>query len=256
MTTISPFAFTLLPAHYDQPKSIQKSPVTIIHDEDSNGQIVNIRITDRRADIRINKAIDGTLVAFINDRRHALGIPNSERHTVKITTGHYNDNITVDDNVMTSVHVKSGGGNDFIKTGGGFANVDAGKGNDQVKLSTGGGHAHGGDGNDKLFGGSGASRLYGDTGKNYFSTDIPTHAPERTQIYSSGTNDRIRALAGQVDVTVYSGKPKINVFPDALVTVDLYSNSGGSEITIENSRLRPNNVIIPRLRNTVTIIEK
>lgn len=255
MTTISPFAFTLLPAHYDQPKSIQKSPVTIIHDEDSNGQIVNIRITDRRADIRINKAIDGTLVAVINGRPHALGIPNSERHTVNITTGHYNDDITIDDNVMTSVHVKSGSGSDFIKTGGGFANVDAGKGDDQVQLSTGGGHAHGGAGDDKLFGGSGDSRLYGDTGENYFFTDIAAHAPKLTQIYSSGTNDRIRAQAGQVNVTVYSGKPKIDVFPDASVTVDLYSSSGGSEIKIKNSHLRPNNVIIPRLRNTVTIVE-
>ncbi|TSD80008.1 hypothetical protein FFI16_027425 [Pseudomonas sp. KBS0710] len=218
-------------ARYDQPAPKQESTVKIVHDRDSNGPVVTISVTHQRADIRIKKDANDNLVAHINGKPHPLYLPNSGQSTLNITTGQYSDFIKIDDNVRVTARVKSGDGDDFIQAGGGFTEVDAGDGDDQVQLSTGGGTAHGGAGDDKLFGGAGNSRLYGDSGENFFSTDIPAYAPRLTQIYSSGTHDTIRARAGHVDVTVYSGKTDIHVAEEASANIKLEAFTTGSKIT-------------------------
>lgn len=238
MTVISLPAPISFPTPYNQPTPKQQSSVKIVPDRDSNGPIVNISITDKRADIRIRKDANDNLVAYINGRPHPLHLPNSDGSTVNITTGQYSDFIKIDDNVRVNARVKSGDGNDFIQAGGGFTAVDAGDGDDQVQLGTGGGTARGGAGDDKLFGGAGNSRLYGGNGKNFFSTDIPAYAPRLTQIYSSGTHDTIRARAGHVEVTVYSGKTDIHVANDASANIKLEAFTEGSKITKEWGEFR------------------
>ncbi|MDQ0707112.1 hypothetical protein QF043_005904 [Pseudomonas sp. W3I7] len=254
MTVISSPAPISFSALYNQPAPKQESTVKIVHDRDSNGPIVNISVTHQRADIRIRKDANDNLIAYINGKPHPLQLPNSAGSKVNITTGQYNDFIKIDDNVSVTVRVKSGDGNDFIQAGGGFTAVDAGDGNDQVQLSTGGGTARGGAGDDKLFGGAGNSRLYGDTGENFFSTDIPAYAPRLTQIYSSGTHDTIRARAGHVEVTVYSGKTDIHVANEASANIKLEAFTEGSTITKEWGEFRRDVFIHGAMRGRDEII--
>ncbi|CRM72549.1 hypothetical protein [Pseudomonas sp. 22 E 5] len=233
MNVTSPFSFTPSPPLSQQPKPPQENFVKIVHDRDSSGHIVSISVTENQADIRIKKELDGRLVAFINGRPHALDVPNSGSSTLNITTGHYKDRITIDDDVRVTANVKSGAGDDFVQTGGGFANVDTADGDDHVQLSTGGGYVKGGNGNDRLFAGSGKSELHGEGGENFFTTDIPTHNAGNTHIRSSGLRDTIFARAGEVDIEVRAGNAKIQVNKEASVKINLYSDSIGSEITLK-----------------------
>ena len=133
--------------------------------------------------------------------------------------------------------------------------MEAGPGDDHVQLSTGGGLVRGGRGNDKMFGGTGESVLHGEGGENYYSTDIPKYSPGPTAIYSSGTEDTIRADAGEVDITVYSGKTNIQVGKSASAHVRLYGGADRSNITIE-SRLDEKKVTVEGKKKNDNIIYK
>ncbi|WP_242169720.1 MULTISPECIES: hypothetical protein [unclassified Pseudomonas] len=234
MTLISPSIPAPIPTTYNPPAPKQKPAVKIVHGSDSKGPIVSIIVTHQQADIRIKKDANNNVVAFIHGKPYPLNIPNSDLSTLNITTGRYRDHVRIDDNVKVYARIETGSGDDFVQTGGGAANVKAGPGDDHVQLGTGGGRARGGPGNDKMFGGTGHSTLHGDDGENYFSTDIPKYSPKGTAIYSSGTEDTIRAAAGDVDITVYSGKTNIQVDKTAWANVRLYGKSERSNITIES----------------------
>ncbi|NWA82965.1 hypothetical protein [Pseudomonas sp. D2002] len=234
MTLISPSIPAPVPTPYNPPTPKQKPAVKIVHGRNLKGPVVSISVIHQRADIRIKKDDNNNVVAFINGKPYPLNIPNSELSTLEITTGRYRDDVRIDDNVKVFASIETGPGDDFVQTGGGAANVEAGPGDDHVQLGTGGGLVRGGLGNDKMFGGTGESTLHGGDGNNFFSTDIPKYSPKRTVIYSSGTEDTIRAAAGDVDITVYTGKTNIQVDKTVWASVRLHGSSKRSNITIES----------------------
>lgn len=256
MTLISPSIPAPVPTPYNPPAPKQKPAVKIVHGRDSKGPVVSISVTHQQADIRIKKDANNNVVAFINGKPYPLNIPNSDLSTLNITTGRYRDHVRIDDNVKVYAYIETRSGDDFVKTGGGKATVEAGPGDDHVQLGTGGGLVRGGLGNDKMFGGTGHSTLHGDDGENYFSTDIPKYSPKGTAIYSSGTEDTIRAAAGNVDITVYSGKTNIEVDKSVSPNVRLYGGSGRSNITVDSPSEESNVKILGQKKNANFIYKR
>ena len=205
-----------------------------------------LRVTAGRATIRISEDMDGTFAATINDVIYPLDINNSRGNTLVIKTDRFDDTLIIEDSVKTKTNAYSGPGDDYVRPGDRRSKTVAGEGNDEVYLGAEGGLAYGEDGDDKLYGGGIFSILEGGPGNNTLATS--TDALSTTFIKSSGIKDTISALAGRVDIHV-SGGADIHVASDLdRSEIHLGENSTGSNITLDGSEDRANDLTISGLK--------
>ncbi|WP_226477180.1 M91 family zinc metallopeptidase [Pseudomonas sp. MWU16-30323] len=203
---------------------------------EKNAVMVEIQTQDDADNIHISKGPDGQLSAFINGKSYLLPTLLSGNSTaiLRINSNGGDDKIHINPDVMATVyvnagdgddHIQGGGGtshlyggagNDYIQAGGGKTYISGDAGNDTIKLGPNIGYAQGGDGDDTMMGGTGDFAMYGGNGNDSMYAG---YGPPTKSSYMDGGagNDRMYGGSGHNILIGNKGDDEIHGFDKSTI---------------------------------------
>lgn len=208
--------------------------------------------------IHISNLPGGRIRAEVNGKFYIFDVRKDERDApthLHIKSNGGNDKITIDPDVMLSIKVEAGDGDDEVQAGGGRTQLFGGQGDDTLRLGSGTGYAEGNDGDDTMIGGSGHTVMYGNNGADRMYAGAGTaqkrsyldggsgadtmYAGDGHTVMNGGRDDDL--MVGHGRTTFYTGHGKNTVWSGNKHDL-IYMNAGDS---IKNDQGAPRHLVKP-----------